>query len=250
MAVCVATAVGNLPACMMVLILSIGAVEVRDTAPATPPLASFFAVPIVSPFPPPSPKESFPSRPSALSSSSIPSRMCALRDVRRPVSMSLGMVMNPSGSSTNALCAKASNTASGLAPCGSSMSVDSNSSKDRRPSRSESMRLNAARSCSSEILSPARSTPRRSSLESTAPSPSASMSRKICRMFSRRLSQKASNSDADILRSSLASSSLSMDLSCSSDTATPLRLSPSSTSCSERKKVEDERRQKKILRAR
>mmetsp|Transcript_14551 Transcript_14551/g.59409 ORF Transcript_14551/g.59409 Transcript_14551/m.59409 type:complete len:424 (-) Transcript_14551:124-1395(-) len=230
---------GNRPACMMVLILSIGAVAVRETAPATPPLASFFAVPMVSPLPPPSPSVAFAasspasSSPAAASSSSPPPpivRMCALRDVRRPVSMSLGMVMNPSGSSTKALCAKASNTASGLAPCGRSMSVDSNSSKERRPSLSRSMRLNAARSCSSEILRPARSTPRLSSLESICPSPSASTSRKTCLMLARRLSQNASNSDADTFLSLFASSSPSMDLSWSSDTAIPRRRRPSSTS--------------------
>mmetsp|Transcript_11904 Transcript_11904/g.46122 ORF Transcript_11904/g.46122 Transcript_11904/m.46122 type:complete len:335 (-) Transcript_11904:423-1427(-) len=72
---------GNRPACMMVLILSIGAVAVRETAPATPPLASFFAVPMVSPLPPPSPSVAFAassppaaSSPAAASSSSPPPR--------------------------------------------------------------------------------------------------------------------------------------------------------------------------------
>ena len=84
--------VGNgLPLCMMVLTRSTGAVAVRETAPATPPEASFVAS----------------------------SRSAArVRILSVPRSRSRGRVYSLSASSTNARWMKASNAASGLAPCG------------------------------------------------------------------------------------------------------------------------------------
>ena len=198
----VPVATGSRPDCIMVFILSTGAVAVLETAPATPPLASLPA-----------------------SASHNPAAFSAC------VGRSLGTVYSPSASSTKLRWRNASKAAAALAPSGRRSRMRANSSSDRVPLPSRSILRNTRRSCSSLILRPARSTPSRSSLDVTRPSPSRSNPRNTSRICARRRLANASNS-ARLTRSSPSASSSARTLaSCAEEIAMPRRRSASRTSC-------------------